>query len=317
MNEYVQAIRTGKMHEFRRNYREGIDVLLVDDVQFLAGKDEHAGRVLPHVQRAPREPQADRPDSRPQAARDLGHRRPPAHALCVGLARRHRAARARGPHRDPPQEGSRRGRHPSRRRRALHRIGREVERPRARRRADPARGLRVAVRSAASTSSSHRRRSAARSRVPARSSPSRRSSSPWRATTASRPPTSRADRRHKSLAQSARGGDVPVAPPHQGSYPGPRARVRRQAPHDGDLGRSKDRGAPQGGRVPALRDPRDRGSLDEIPEAIRPCDLPCVTSLWIDPWTNLSLASCPHLCGHGIHRLPTTSDRYVLRCRKV
>jgi chromosomal replication initiator protein len=39
MNEYIQAIRTGKMHEFRRNYREGIDVLLVDDVQFLAGKE--------------------------------------------------------------------------------------------------------------------------------------------------------------------------------------------------------------------------------------------------------------------------------------
>jgi len=39
MNEFVQAIRIGKMHEFRRNYREGIDVLLVDDVQFLAGKE--------------------------------------------------------------------------------------------------------------------------------------------------------------------------------------------------------------------------------------------------------------------------------------
>jgi chromosomal replication initiator protein len=39
MNEYVQSIRTGKMHEFRRRYREGIDVLLIDDVQFLAGKE--------------------------------------------------------------------------------------------------------------------------------------------------------------------------------------------------------------------------------------------------------------------------------------
>jgi len=39
MNEYVHMIRVGKMHEFRRNYREGIDVLLVDDVQFLAGKE--------------------------------------------------------------------------------------------------------------------------------------------------------------------------------------------------------------------------------------------------------------------------------------
>ncbi|HTJ47504.1 MAG TPA: chromosomal replication initiator protein DnaA [Kofleriaceae bacterium] len=39
MNEYVNAIRSGKMHDFRRRYRDGIDVLLVDDVQFLAGKD--------------------------------------------------------------------------------------------------------------------------------------------------------------------------------------------------------------------------------------------------------------------------------------
>ncbi len=39
MNEYVQAIRSGHMHEFRRRYRESCDVLLVDDVQFLAGKD--------------------------------------------------------------------------------------------------------------------------------------------------------------------------------------------------------------------------------------------------------------------------------------
>ncbi len=39
MNEYVHALRTGRMHEFRRNYREGIDVLLIDDVQFLAGKE--------------------------------------------------------------------------------------------------------------------------------------------------------------------------------------------------------------------------------------------------------------------------------------
>jgi chromosomal replication initiator protein len=39
MNEFVHMIRVGKMHEFRRNYREGIDVLLIDDVQFLAGKE--------------------------------------------------------------------------------------------------------------------------------------------------------------------------------------------------------------------------------------------------------------------------------------
>jgi chromosomal replication initiator protein len=39
MNEYIHAIRTNRMHDFRRRYREHCDVLLVDDVQFLAGKD--------------------------------------------------------------------------------------------------------------------------------------------------------------------------------------------------------------------------------------------------------------------------------------
>lgn len=39
MNEYIHAIRTNQMHEFRHRFREGADVLLVDDVQFLAGKD--------------------------------------------------------------------------------------------------------------------------------------------------------------------------------------------------------------------------------------------------------------------------------------
>jgi chromosomal replication initiator protein len=39
MNEYIHAIRTNRMHNFRRRYREYCDILLVDDVQFLAGKD--------------------------------------------------------------------------------------------------------------------------------------------------------------------------------------------------------------------------------------------------------------------------------------
>ena len=39
MNEYIHAIRSNRMHDFRRRYREGCDMLLVDDVQFLAGKD--------------------------------------------------------------------------------------------------------------------------------------------------------------------------------------------------------------------------------------------------------------------------------------
>ena len=92
----------------------------------LGRQREHARRVLPHVQCAAREPQADRAHRRPQATRDLGHRRPPAYALCVGPARRYRASRARGPHRDLAQEGRGRSGRLARRCRALHRVGDQV-----------------------------------------------------------------------------------------------------------------------------------------------------------------------------------------------
>jgi chromosomal replication initiator protein len=45
INEYISALRPGdtrgdsRMDEFRRRYREECDVLLIDDIQFLAGKE--------------------------------------------------------------------------------------------------------------------------------------------------------------------------------------------------------------------------------------------------------------------------------------
>ncbi len=39
MNEYIHCIRTGRMHQFRQRYREDCDVLLLDDIQFIANKD--------------------------------------------------------------------------------------------------------------------------------------------------------------------------------------------------------------------------------------------------------------------------------------
>lgn len=39
MNEVINCIRFDKMGEFRRKYREGCDVLLIDDIQFIAGKE--------------------------------------------------------------------------------------------------------------------------------------------------------------------------------------------------------------------------------------------------------------------------------------
>ena len=38
VNEFVQALSEQKMHEFRARYREKCDLLLVDDIQFFAGK---------------------------------------------------------------------------------------------------------------------------------------------------------------------------------------------------------------------------------------------------------------------------------------
>lgn len=39
MNELIYSIRFGKMGEFRNKYRDSCDVLLMDDVQFIAGKE--------------------------------------------------------------------------------------------------------------------------------------------------------------------------------------------------------------------------------------------------------------------------------------
>lgn len=39
VNELIGAIRNDEMHLFRRRYRDECDVLLIDDIQFIAGKD--------------------------------------------------------------------------------------------------------------------------------------------------------------------------------------------------------------------------------------------------------------------------------------
>ena len=69
MYRFISAIRFKEMHGFKELFRS-VDMLMVDDVQFIAGKDFDPGRVLPHLQRADRPAQADHHLRRPCAGRD-------------------------------------------------------------------------------------------------------------------------------------------------------------------------------------------------------------------------------------------------------
>ena len=59
MNDFVDAIRNNSQMTFKRRYRDG-DVLLVDDIQFVEGKEGAPGGVFPHLQLVVRGLQADR-----------------------------------------------------------------------------------------------------------------------------------------------------------------------------------------------------------------------------------------------------------------
>ncbi|KPC97900.1 Chromosomal replication initiator protein DnaA [Geobacillus sp. BCO2] len=47
-NEFINAIRDNRPDDFRNKYRN-VDVLLIDDIQFLAGKEQNARRIFPYV----------------------------------------------------------------------------------------------------------------------------------------------------------------------------------------------------------------------------------------------------------------------------
>jgi chromosomal replication initiator protein len=67
MNEMVDCVRYQKMTSFRDKFRN-VDVLLIDDIQFMAGK-ERTGGVLPHLQRVAREHEANCDRQRPASER--------------------------------------------------------------------------------------------------------------------------------------------------------------------------------------------------------------------------------------------------------
>jgi chromosomal replication initiator protein len=88
MNEMINALRYERILDFRERYRT-VDILLVRRHPVRFGQGGHADRVLPHVQRALRRQEADRPQQRPAAARDSRARRTPSIEVRMGTDRRY------------------------------------------------------------------------------------------------------------------------------------------------------------------------------------------------------------------------------------
>ena len=109
MNEMINALRYERILEFRERYRN-VDVLLVDDVQFLSGKESTQTEFFHTFNALFDAAEADRDQQRLAAARDHLARRAAAIALRMGPDRRHPAARPRDQGRDPQEKGRRRGR---------------------------------------------------------------------------------------------------------------------------------------------------------------------------------------------------------------
>lgn len=112
-SEFVATLRTDGPERFKERYRS-LDALLIDDVQVLEGQAPHRGGVRPHLQRAVRGRQADRPLQRPPAQRPLAPRAAPARPLPVGAYGRDRAAGPAHPRRPALALRERRGRPASR-----------------------------------------------------------------------------------------------------------------------------------------------------------------------------------------------------------
>jgi chromosomal replication initiator protein len=105
MNEFIAAVRFNQFDEFRARYREQCDVLLIDDIQFIAGRDRTMDEFF-HVFNALYEAEkqivvtSDRMPSR-----DAGHGGPPDLPAQLGSGRRRQAARPRDPRGHPAPEG--------------------------------------------------------------------------------------------------------------------------------------------------------------------------------------------------------------------
>ncbi len=62
-NDFINSIANNRGSAFQSRYRD-VDILLIDDIQFLQGDAETQEALLPHLQHAPRPQQAGRDHER-------------------------------------------------------------------------------------------------------------------------------------------------------------------------------------------------------------------------------------------------------------
>ncbi len=104
MYQFIRALRFKSTMDFKEEFRS-VDLLMIDDVQFITGKEFDPGRVFPHLQRAGRPEPPDRDFRRQIAVRSRRARRAHALASRLGAGRRSAPDHLRAAPRHPAVEG--------------------------------------------------------------------------------------------------------------------------------------------------------------------------------------------------------------------
>ena len=141
LNDFIDAIRNKTTLAFKRQYRE-CDVLLIDDIQFIQGREGLQEELFHTYNTLQGAGQADRPHLGPDTEGDRHPRRAAAQPSALGAAHRDRPSRPRDPPRDPADQGRVRPDRAPRRRGGVHREPRPRQHPGARGRDHPGERLR-------------------------------------------------------------------------------------------------------------------------------------------------------------------------------